>query len=859
MLDADLLERSGELDALARLVDHIDASGGKVVLIRGEAGIGKSALVEAFARSRGARAHLHRGACDDLFSPQPLGPFRDMARAEPTLREPLAEGNRPRLLQLVLDLLSRRDRSTVMIIEDTQWADGATLDAIRYVGRRISSLNGVLLLTYRDGDVDYEHPLRGVIGDIPAQSTVRIQLGGLALAAVAELLRDTDLDPAAVLASTRGNPFLVREIASAAEEGVPASLHDSVMARVRKLSVGSQGMLKLLSVIPEPIGRADAVDIAGVEDRLLDEAERRGLLETGSGTVSFRHELSRQTVEATLTTGERLASHRAVLEALPEEPYASLLIHCAVEAGDVGRLLDLAPRSARYAAATGSHIQAVREYRQVGPHLDRLGADELGPLLDDWAREEYLVDRIPEAIRLNRLARDHYRRRGDRGAESRALTWAAQWHELAGQHRLAETLAREALEVLGPGPDGADLARALEANAYLHAMAGDVPEALDLVERTLQAGGPDIDAVVLIRSLNHRGVAGNIGAYPGGRADLDEAHARAERIGHWYEAARALGNQAWLAAESHDLEVAADYARRALASAGRHELPFIEAHYRAEYARVLELRGDWTEATDVARELLEAAAVTRMVALPIIGQIEARRGRPMAWSMLAQAWELASTADEFQRLAPVAIAMAEHAWISGQARVTSAQLEPILGAGLERGFRWSAGKIAFWLWKAGALAVAPPGIASPFEALIAGDAHAAATAFGAQGAPYWRALALVHGARGDQLEALDVLETLGADAVAARHRRVLREQGIPVPRGKARETRRHRAGLTARQAEVLVLLVEGLANADIADRLFISPRTAEHHVSAVLDKLDVTTREEAVARARVEGLVPGGR
>jgi len=178
-----------------------------------------------------------------------------------------------------------------------------------------------------------------------------------------------------------------------------------------------------------------------------------------------------------------------------------------------------------------------------------------------------------------------------------------------------------------------------------------------------------------------------------------------------------------------------------------------------------------------------------------------------------------------------------------------------MATGLELGFSWSSGRIAVWRWRSGKLASAPAGIAEPYRLLIAGDFAGAAAIWVELGMPYERALALMHGGPADQLEALEVFETLGASAVAARLRRTLRASGVSVPRGKGRQTRRHVAGLTARQAEVLELLGEGLANLEIADRLFISPRTAEHHVSAVLDKLDVATREEAVAQARIDGLV----
>ncbi len=78
---------------------------------------------------------------------------------------------------------------------------------------------------------------------------------------------------------------------------------------------------------------------------------------------------------------------------------------------------------------------------------------------------------------------------------------------------------------------------------------------------------------------------------------------------------------------------------------------------------------------------------------------------------------------------------------------------------------------------------------------------------------------------------------------------------MDVPRGKAKTTRKHAAGLTTRQAEVLELLAEGLSNPEIADRLFVSPRTAEHHVSAILSKLDADTRQEAVSVAEDQGLL----
>jgi DNA-binding CsgD family transcriptional regulator/tetratricopeptide (TPR) repeat protein len=850
-----LLERDAELAVLTGLVDGLDMDIGKVVLIRGEAGIGKSALVRAFAESVADRCHVLFGTCDDLFIPQPLSPFWDMARSEPSLREPLGAGDRPRLLDAAMALLSRSLRPTVLVLEDTHWADEATLDAIRYLGRRIARSNGLMLLTYRDGEVDYDHPLRGVIGDIPAGSMVRMNLTGLSVEAVSDIVGDSRLDPEAVLAATRGNPLLVTEMAADDDVAVPTSLQDTLVARLQRLTIGSQELLKVLSVIPEPIPGQDALRFVEADEARLEECQQHGFLDLNEGRVGFRHELIRRTIEASMSQNERLAKFREVLERLPDETHPCLLIHCAAEVRDIDRLLVLAPRSARYAARAGSHVLAAEDFRELGPYLDRVGRADLGPLLAEWADEEFLVDEIPEAIRISQLAREHYRAVGDHSAESRTLARAAHYHENAGQRDRAEELGLAAIEVLGSDPDGRDLARALEVNAYLQMMAGNVTAVPDLVERTLEAGGPDIDTSVLIRSLNHKGIVANIANYPSGRSSLDEARKRAEAAGQWYEESRALLNHAWAAAESRDLPIAADYARRAIASAERHQLRTLEVYSTAMYARILELEGAWDEAADLARDVLSAAAITQMVALPILGVIDARRGQPTAHALLRQAWEMAVSTGEIQRLAPAAIASAEGAWISGVADVSPEALKTVMDDGLALGFKWSSGEIASWLWRLGELMDPPAGIAEPYRLLMEGEPLAAAAIWERLGVPYQRALALMHGEVVDQLEAVEVLEALGATTVAAKLRKTLRDRGVTVGRGKARQTRSHAAGLTARQAEVLQLLGDDQSNTEIADRLFISPRTAENHVAAVLDKLGAASRDEAVSRARADGLL----
>jgi ATP/maltotriose-dependent transcriptional regulator MalT len=847
-----LLERDRELDLLGGVLTAIGSTGGMVVLLRGEAGIGKTALVQEFLRRHSDTAHILTGTCDDLLTPQPLAPFWDMAREETSLAHLLENGDRPGLLRATLDMLSRSLRPTILVIEDTQWADEATLDAIKYLGRRVPRTQGLLLLTYRDTDVDYDHPLRGVIGDLPPPSVTRVRLGGLSSGAVASLIAESGLDPKEVFEATGGNPLFVTQLMVTAGDGVPASVQDSVMTRVRRVSSESRQALRALSVLPEPIERSNVPSFA--EDEALAELEQVGLLDVGIEFVAFHHELIRQAVEASLTESERTSFNRRALESLLSVADPARLVHHAREAGDVDKLLDLAPRAAEAAAAVGSHREAVDHFRQLTPHLDRVDSSAKGRILDAWAGEEFLIGNMDQAIALNLEAAAHHREAGDRRAESTALCRAAHAFETAGQRSQAEEFGRRALQVLGPESRGAELARVLELNAFLAAMAGN-DDAVKLSQQALAAAGPEPDDLAVVRFLSYKALFAD--SSEEGQALLNEVAQRAAAAGLWYEQCRALINCAWDSFQNLDLDTAADYLRTATASAAEHEVPGLESYANSLRARILEMKGDWIQAEDLARDLLNTIAVSEMTVLPIIGVLEARTGRAAADTTLSRAWDMARAAGESQRLAPVAAAIAEVAWFTGRQAVPTSELRDVMEAAAQEEFLdIDAGSIALWLWSRGEIPHGPAaGIAEPYRLIIAGEVSAAAEMWSTIGCPYQRAIALAHGDEAAQLEALDAFQTFGATAVAASFRKRLRDRGVSVPRGKGRSTREHAAGLTARQAEVLALLGEGLSNLEVADHLFLSPRTVEHHVSAILGKLDCSTRNEAVAAATARGLL----
>jgi hypothetical protein len=194
-MTAGLLERDAELRRLRETLRGAVQGRGSAVLVSGEAGIGKTSLVRAFAQEASGAARVLVGTCDDLVTPRTLGPFRDMAH---DTGGPLAEA---------VDRVAGRDavfgavhqklagRPTVMIVEDVHWADDATLDVLRYLAWRIPSLPGVLVLTYRDDELGDIHPLRRVLGALTSSEVRRLALQPLSPSAVEELSGGRELQP----------------------------------------------------------------------------------------------------------------------------------------------------------------------------------------------------------------------------------------------------------------------------------------------------------------------------------------------------------------------------------------------------------------------------------------------------------------------------------------------------------------------------------------------------------------------------------------------------------------------------------------------------------------------------------------
>jgi DNA-binding CsgD family transcriptional regulator len=264
-------------------------------------------------------------------------------------------------------------------------------------------------------------------------------------------------------------------------------------------------------------------------------------------------------------------------------------------------------------------------------------------------------------------------------------------------------------------------------------------------------------------------------------------------------------------------------------------------------------QGDWLSAAEDAQAVVAEAGtapIARIPALTILAYLRILRGDPDVATPLNEARELAARTSEMQRLSGVALAGANAAWIAGDRDLVAQEVQPVYELASARRDLWMKGELALWLWRAGAFADAPQDIAEPYALEIGGDWRGAANAWHALGCPYEEANALASGGEAEQLEALTILERLGAAAAANALRRRMREQGLRrIPRGSRSSTRTNLHGFTKREAEIFELLAQGLRNSAIAKRLFVTTKTVDHHVSAIFTKLGVSSRAEAIAMA----------
>jgi DNA-binding CsgD family transcriptional regulator len=857
-----LLERELSLASLAGYAREARQGDGRLVLVAGEAGVGKSSLLEQFQRDL-PDAQWSWGACDGLFTPRPLGPLFDLAGqlGGELLDRCRARAGRDELFGALLNQIGSPGTLDVVVVEDVHWADEATVDMLRVLSRRIRSATVLLLVTYRAEDVTETDPLRAALGELARQRpTRRVDLAPLSADAVRQLAGSSGLDAAELYRLTGGNPFYVTEVLQAGISEVPQAKGEAGLARPARLNTPGRHLLDVTALIGTR-GDLQLVEaVTACRPSAVDEVLASGLLAEDGTCLRFRHEIARLAVEQAIAAHRRRAIHTrilAALEAAGGDDDAQLAFH-AEAAGDGPAVLRYATAAARRAAELRSHREAAAQFERALRFAAGAARETVAGLCDGLACEAGLLDLWQDAVDTGERALELWRAAGDRlreSATSRQLSRAL-WHSCRGSEA---TIAAEAavaiVEPLGPSTELAWAYATLSANRML---AGHYDAAIGLSRRA-QALAESLNVPeALSEALTAEGTAvareGHEDWVPPLRRALDIAVSE----GLHQQAGRAYSNLSGNYSDQRRFAEAEKVFAAGIAYCDEHDIRAHGIFMRSNRTEMLEILGRWAEASSLSVELIShtgASPASRILPLVSLGRIRARQGAPGCWECLDDAAPTAERTGEPQFLVPVRLARAEAHWLEGQLDYARHEAEQADDA-CARTDAWGRGAVAAWLRRTGSPRPPRGELAEPCRLQAAGDWAEAARLWTSLGCPYETALAL-HDAPDEAAlrDALKIFTGLGALAAAQITRHKMRHLGIrSIPRDPRPVTQAHPLGLTQREREVLELICAGNTNSQIAAKLFISTKTVDHHVSAVLAKLDAPTREIAASHAARLGL-----
>jgi DNA-binding CsgD family transcriptional regulator len=851
-----LLERDAQLTALREYAEDARAGRGRLVLVSGEAGIGKTVLVEEFERSVGLRA-LH-GACDGLFTPRPLGPLYDVAAEVGGELQTVCRSGRPRedLFAALLTTLSHEP--TLLVLEDLHWADEATLDLVRYLGRRLATITAVVAVTYRDDGLWPNDPLRVVLGELAGRRTTRrIDLAPLSPGAVDHLAGRAATSGSELFRLTGGNPFFITEVLRGGLGTIPPSARDAVLARVARLSGQARRTAEAAALLGSRVDLELLEAAARIDPADLDELVASGLLVSEPAGLRFRHELTRMTIAQEIPAHRAAAIHGAALTVLVERGAddARLSYH-AEGAADAQAVQWFAPRAAERSAELGSHREAVAQLERALRFTHGLAAKEVAALWTQLSVEAGLVDRWDRSEAAIHEALMLWRQVGDPLRIGAALT-----HQATAQWRLCKqeawASAQEAVRVLEPLGDTPELARALVGSAPFQKEPGAMLEVARRAEKL--ARQLDLPEVVS-DALDTRSCALAARGEPW-EAEMREALDLARATRSDSKAGRAYANYQVLLGEARRWDELDAITAEGLAYCEEHDIATYGYCIRAAHGDTMLARARWDEAVALAQPLvdLNASPINILSPLCVIGLARARRDQPGGHEALDRAVELADRTGDLEWQVIARLPRAEARLLAADLVGARTDLGVCLGPGLSELPLHLVGQLLLWVRRAGlALPAVPGGLETPVALGLADRAPEAAAAWDERDMPYHAAWALFDEATEDSVrQAHDRFDRLGATAAARFARRQLRRLGADsVPSGARAATRAHPAGLTPREQEVLELLADSLTDDQIAARLVLSVRTVHHHVSAVLAKLGVPSRHDAADEAQRRGLVP---
>ena len=746
---------------------------------------------------------------------------------------------------------------TVVILEDLHWADDATVDFARFLARRIANHPIMLVVSARAEKTENRQMIRRAFGDIPTATLDRITLTPLSEDAVARLCRERARDPRRVYRASGGNAFYVTELLRNHGDELPSSIRDAVLARVDRIGPDARVVLEVASVIPRraEIKHVEAVLPAGADiDRGVEECLETGLLVTDGSNLSFQHEIAREAVASSLSNLRQRVLHKTLYERLAEEGDVGLsrLLHHAKGAGNINAVAELAPRAAEAAAAVGSRREATAFYILA---VESLGTASDPGLLEAAAAACYLSGAHAHAAGFQARALKHFSRSDDPIRYGDGMRKLSRYRWIQSDFAGAFDAIDEAINVLGAhrGPELAQayssLSQVLMTGFRFEEVAAPALKAIELAREFDRSD-------IIAHAVNNLGMSKTHTNPEEARKLLNESIEIGNTLDDPDHTARAMGN--WMHLEYHRCEFKNALRRAEIAAEFSFEQE-LDMYYR--YALGMNALaklhlGRWDEVVELASRgfdpddrLPRSYYFNGAIAMFFL-QIRTGAGvDPDVEEYLAL---FDHDASEDQRIGPYAIAMAERAWLENNGQKPA--IERLLKVDSRKTSGAGTGAVRVWLQRFGE-ALPDRDISDypdPHRLELQGDRAGAARAWADRNAPFEQALTLTFGGPKDQVEALKIFEDLGATRAIERLREMNGE--LAQPR-RGRPSAAGPYGLTGRQLEVLRWLADGLSNSQIGETLFISPKTVDHHVSAILAKLEVASRGEAAAKARKLGLI----
>ena len=862
----ELIERGGFLSSLHSKLEQVQAGEGHCILLSGEAGMGKSSLVKVFVKEHENDSRILQGTCDALFTPRPLAPLYDIALQlqSEILHDKKDITDRAGLFTGFFQELKNGMGTTLIVIEDIQWADEATLDFIKFLVRRISAIRCLVILTYRDNEIHPRHPLRNLLGQLSPDSFTRLQLTPLSREAVEKLAVAKGCLGEEVYSISGGNPFYVNEILASYSPGIPDNIKDSILSVYNRQDEKTKEVWNILSVLPTGfeiswLEELDPLLIPSVENSLETK-----ILVLKANLIFFKHELYRRTIETSLSPLLRVSLNRKILhrflEKFENNHQTERIIHLAKNANEYDLVVHYAPQAARQAASLGAHIEASKLFLSAIEYYQGEDKDLLTCFYESYSYECYLTNQVKEAIIYQQRALMLLKEKNEPEKIGNCLRFLSRLWWFEGKRNQAESFAAQAIEVLENQPASRAKAMSYSNMSQLKMLSDQTEECIYWGEKAIALAGELNDEEIISHALNNMGSA--LMTIPASMSkgihllqhslEIATKNCFHEHVARVYTA---MGSNA---VSVKDYELAEKTLDKGIHYCEEKELDSLRLYMLAWKARLYLETGHWEKAGDLVNGILkneDLVPVIKIGAMVTAATIRMRRGEPEALPLLLEAKDLAMDTMELQRIIPVMAALLEYEWITGETIVEPEALNLTITMIGKVGKITKKNRFYYWMRKSRKDYLPLQERYEGYEITTVTMARDAAALWERTGCAYEQALALFDGSESDKRNALSIIQNLGAQNVFEKLKREMRVSGIKnIPRGMQKKTKANPALLTERELDVLRMLKKGLQNKEIAGELFISAKTVDHHISAILFKLDVNSRIKAVPRAKELGV-----